>query len=177
MIRNFIFFILLAMSSPTLLAGYGAPSSAPSQPSSLPKYTSPSGSTVNLQSLATQALLPADFPVYTDGKTVINHPMPGFAKKTLPTNNDFIQTPGCYVACYSHNNTGSAVYPVSQDIYAYGQVRVPGSYEGRICKPTGYENIDISGDPAFKTLCATKISTCQANQCWAGGDTGGWFGL
>ncbi|ELR99180.1 toll/interleukin-1 receptor domain-containing protein [Gloeocapsa sp. PCC 73106] len=95
----------------------------------------------------------------------------------LPTVNDFVGYPGCYVACYSHTKEGSQ-YSVGGNIYVMGQIRVEGRYEGRICKPKGYETADISAEPKFKELCAEKLpEVCQDDSCWAGGDTGGFLGL
>jgi len=125
---------------------------------------------------ANQTLLPENFLVYTNGTDVINHSLKGFAEKTLPTNNDYKDKPGCYIACYSHNKATS-VYGVGKDIYVQGQVRVPGQYSERICIPNGYERKDISKETAFNRLCSAKIRACSGIQCWAGGDTGGWFGI
>lgn len=122
-----------------------------------------------------QILLPDNFSVYTNGSAVINHPMEGFQKKTLPTNNDYKQSPGCYIACYS-DDKNNGIYPVGKDVYVNGQVRVAGAYQGTMCIPTGYENKDLSKEDSLKVQCA-KISTCTSNQCWAGGDTGGWYGI
>jgi hypothetical protein len=129
----------------------------------------------SLSSGADQTLLPDNYTVFTNGSVVINHPMPGFVQKTLPTNNDYKKNPGCYIACYSRNKE-NGIYSVGSNIFVNGQVRVAGSYKNRICVPTGYENKDISKEDAFNVQCA-KISTCTNNQCWAGGDTGGWFGI
>lgn len=124
----------------------------------------------------TQALLPESFAIYTDGTTVINHPAPGFAEAFLPTNNLYKGTPGCYIACYSHQSE-KAVYSVGDHVYVLGQVRIAGKYNGRICEPTNFAGKDISGDATFKTICNEKVPACEGNHCWAGGDTGGWFGV
>ncbi len=58
-----------------------------------------------------------------------------------------------------------------------GQVRVKGQYVARICQPEGYQGKDISAAPMFKMLCSKSIPSCAAGDCWAGGDTGGWFGI
>ena len=105
-----------------------------------------------------RAILPADF-------------------RILPTVNEFVGYPGCYVACYSRNEEGSQ-YSVGGGIYVMGQVRVPGSYERRICRPKDYGKADISAMSEFKERCAKNLqNVCQGDSCWAGGDTGGWFGL
>ena len=124
-----------------------------------------------------RALLPATFKVYIEADVgVVNVPYPGLEERLLPTVNDFVGYPGCYVAAYSHRVDNSA-YSVGEDIYVMGQVRVPGRYQGRICQPQGYEGVDISAQSEFGELFAEKLPvTCSAG-CWAGGDTGGWFGL
>lgn len=121
---------------------------------------------------ANKQMLPNPFPVYTDGKIILNHPSPGLKQTLLPTINDDRSIPGCYIACYSHESKG-AVYSVGNNIFVHGQVRVPGKYINRICVPTGYDGKEISGADVFKKLCNAKIPTCK--DCWAGGDTGGWF--
>jgi hypothetical protein len=101
----------------------------------------------------------------------------GAIEKILPTVNLFKGKPGCYVACYSHQ-VNQSVYPVSKDIFVMGQVRVEGHYDNRICKPKGYEDKDISAENAFKQLCEDNLKQqCTQLSCWAGGDTGGWFGV
>lgn len=123
-----------------------------------------------------QTLLPEAYSVYTNGTTVINHPEEGFTEKVLPTVNLYKGAQGCYIACYSRQ-AENAVYPVGDNIYVLGQVRVAGKYNGRVCEPTNFAGKDISGDATFKTICTEKITTCVNAQCWAGGDTGGWFGI
>jgi hypothetical protein len=125
---------------------------------------------------ANATLLPDTYVVYTNGTTVINQPAEGFEEKQLPTVNLYKGNPGCYIACYSRHRE-NAVYPVGDNIYVLGQVRIAGKYAGRICEPTNFAGKDISGDATFKTICTEKIPSCVGNDCWAGGDTGGWFGL
>lgn len=123
-----------------------------------------------------QIILPTPFPVYIQDGIVVNHPAPGFSAILLPTNNDFIDVPGCYIACYSHDAI-NGVYSVGNNIYVNGQIRVSGKYYGRICIPAGYLNRDISKATTFKQLCTNKIKSCGTADCWAGGDTGGWLGI
>ncbi|MES2205538.1 MAG: hypothetical protein V4525_01930 [Pseudomonadota bacterium] len=117
-------------------------------------------------------ILPADFMVYVNNNTVINHPSPGFQPTILKTVNQFLGNPGGYIACYSHINQGSA-YGVGGDIYVMGQIRLPGNYQGRIFQPEHYEGKDISQANEFKMMCSKHFPACQ-HSCWAGGDTGGW---
>ncbi len=91
---------------------------------------------------------------------------------SLPINNDYKGSPACYIACYSHQKE-KAAYPVSKDIYVMGEIRIAGSYTDKgICYPTGFEGMDISISPMFKTLCSKKLEPCKGMTCWAGGDTG-----
>lgn len=120
--------------------------------------------------------LPPCFKVYSNGQgAAFPHPVPDTVEKHIPTVNIFNHTPGCYVACYSHN-PDKAVYSVTPTIYLVGQLRVRGSYVGRQCVPENYESADIRSEKVFKDLCSRAFS-CPGNSCWAGGDTGGWFGL
>lgn len=122
-----------------------------------------------------QQLLPDTFSVYVNGDTVINHPNNGFMERQLPTVNLYKGYPGCYIACYSRQRD-NAVYAVADNMYVLGQVRIAGKYVGRICEPTNFAGKDISAEDVFKSICNDKILQCQGNHCWAGGDTGGWFG-
>ncbi len=88
-------------------------------------------------------LLPEDFSVFVRGDSVVNHPAPGHETRRLPTLNLFKGAPGCYLACYTKDKK-RAVYSVGGGIYVAGQVRVPGKYQDRICRPTGFENADVS---------------------------------
>lgn len=126
-------------------------------------------------SSSNQNFLSSPFPVYTDGHTAINHPAPGFTKKDLPTNNDYMGQSGCYIACYSHKSK-HAVYPVDSDTYVMGQIRVAGEYQGYNCVPKHFKGKDIGSEIRFKRLCKKKIRAC-GKHCWAGGDTGGWLGV
>jgi hypothetical protein len=105
---------------------------------------------------------------------VVNHDYPGAMKVLLPTDNSYTASPGCYVACYSHTK---GLYSVGPNIYVMGQIRTKGKYIQRICQPEGFVNKDISAAAQFKQLCSEKIAACKDSSCWAGGDTGGWFGV
>jgi hypothetical protein len=79
------------------------------------------------------------------------------------------------IACYSHNQEGSS-YAVSGNIYVMGIVDgLKGRYVGRIFQPLGYEGKDISADQDFKNQCNARFAACKG-ACWAGGDTGGFYG-
>lgn len=103
--------------------------------------------------------------------------LPEPAWRNIPVRNEYDKDNGCYIACYSHNSANSA-YPIGQDMFVMGVIRVEGHYAQRICLPKGYENKDISAELYFKDKCTKHLShACQRNTCWAGGDTGGWFGF
>ncbi|STX38696.1 hypothetical protein [Legionella feeleii] len=133
------------------------------------------GAAFSSENTANKYLLPSPYPVYIlESEGVINHPYPGAIQRMLPTDNSYNQVPGCYIACYSHS---PGIYEVGPNISVMGQIRVRGVYLGRICQPHGYKNQDISAAGEFKRLCSQKIDACRATECWAGGDTGGWFGI
>jgi len=121
-------------------------------------------------------LLPEDFTVYVLGGKVVNWPAPGAHPVKLSTRNNYRGPGGGYIACYSYKAAGSA-YGVGGTIYVMGQVRLPGEYDGRIFQPTGYRGRDISAAAEFTKICAEEIAACSGGVCWAGGDTGGWFGI
>lgn len=140
------------------------------------------------QAVYDSQMLATNYNVYTNGTTVINHPANGFTKVLLPTANSFTGVPGCYIACYSRSAAGipSAGYSIGWGIYVHGQVRVAGAYNGRNCVPTGYlPSTDLSKVGPFNNLCNQYIAFCAGSSacgsststCWAGGDTGGWYGI
>ena len=116
------------------------------------------------------------YTIYVSDKMAVNHPVTGYTKKLLPVDNFYRYVPGCYIACYSHNPQNS-VYGIGQNIYVKGLVRVNGLYIGRNCQPQGYFFKDISSISYFSNLCQKRITACKNDSCWAGGDTGGWFGI
>ncbi len=122
-------------------------------------------------------LLPQEFKVYYNEKVIVaNQPFQGSTEKVLPTRNEFQGTPGCYIACYSHEENQS-IYPIGNNIFVMGQIRVAGHYTNKICQPTGFEDKDISAEQEFKFKCEKVFpDKCTKSSCWAGGDTGGWFG-
>ncbi|MBD2665667.1 hypothetical protein H6G73_14540 [Richelia sinica FACHB-800] len=121
-------------------------------------------------------MLPAKFKVYVQDNVVVNVYYPGFEEKILPTVNKFFGYPGCYIAAYSHRKNES-IYSVGNEIYVMGQVRVRGRYQGGVCLPKGYEKVDISAEPRFKEMFAKVLPLACKQDCWAGGDTGGWLGI
>lgn len=134
------------------------------------------GSTYGDNDFMHTRLLPENYSVYTSGGQVVNRPYPGLGRQALPTVNSFRGAPGCYVACYSHSSE-KAAYSVGGGIYVMGQVRVGGRYIKRVCHPENYVNKDISAEQYFKHLCNRTFPDRCTTGCWAGGDTGGWFGI
>ena len=119
--------------------------------------------------------LPKKFKVYVNGKNIISHYEPGYEEKVLPTINKYYKKgeSGGYIACYSHNPKDS-VCCVDDGIYLIGQIWMEGEYKGRIFVPKGYEGIDISADAQLKQACNVEFHQ-GGEDCWPGGDTGGWF--
>lgn len=170
-VNNFRRFIVLMGLALTLLVGsFTAPALAQGVSAQLEAITIPVE-----QKASIPYLLPENFKVYVKGVSVINHPAPGYEQRVLPTVNQYMGDDGGYIACYSHNQKGS-IYPVGGDIYVMGQIRLQGKYIGRVFEPKGYEGKDISAAQEFKSLCNRTFSSAQGGG-WAGGDTGGWFGL
>lgn len=120
--------------------------------------------------------LPRKFLVYRNEAGIVQQrPEAGFIAKYIPNVNLFINSPGCYIACYS-SSPNNAVYPVSPDAYLIGQIRVEGKYQGQICYPKDVTQTIFNNDPTLTTLCS-KTFKCIGDSCWAGGTTGQWFGL
>lgn len=120
--------------------------------------------------------LPCRFKVYLNKEgVVINYPSEGYTRKILPTVNLYLFNPGCYVMCYT-NSQDRGIYSVAQDTYTIGQIRVKGEYSGRVCVPFEYNKPDLETSETFKDLCS-KTFKCIGSSCWAGGDTGAWFGI
>lgn len=120
--------------------------------------------------------LPNRFVVYRNAEGLVQDtPAPGFYPKIIPNINLFIRAPGCYIACYS-TNPDKGAYPVSLDAYLVGNIRVEGSYQGRVCYPKDITQPIFSDEKRLTELCS-KAFKCIGNSCWAGGTTGQWFGL
>ncbi|MFW7380828.1 MAG: hypothetical protein ACOH5I_18580 [Oligoflexus sp.] len=121
--------------------------------------------------------LPEDFRIFYGALGVSSSPYPSARERILPTSNlSYPDLDGCYMACYS-NNSDQAVYQVGPDIYVKGQFRVQGAYQGRICQIPGREEENLVEAIDLREKCGELIQSCGPNECWAGGDTGGWFGI
>lgn len=109
--------------------------------------------------------------VHEDGN-VLNEPAEGFEQYTLPTLNHYLGEDGGYVAFYTRDEA-RGIYSIGDGIFVVGLIRLKGRYIGRIFHPEGYEGKDISAAAEFKQMCREAFGV----EGWAGGDTGGWFGL
>lgn len=67
------------------------------------------------------------------------------------------------IACYTHDG---------DEIVVAGYYKTKGYYEGRIARPDGYTG-DISLPTSKYSKRAKKV--CGLQDCWAGGDTGGFY--
>ncbi len=94
------------------------------------------------------------------------------SERPLPVVTRYNGPAGGYIAMYTRDRS-KAIYPVGGSIYVVGVVRLEGKYIGRVFHPRGYKNKDISAAQEFKDLCRELFDV----DGWAGGDTGGWFGL
>jgi hypothetical protein len=115
------------------------------------------------------------FVVYSDDNSVVNHPAAGLTPRRVPVWNRYGGPGGGYVACYTHDLAQGA-YRVGSDIAVVGLVRLKGIYQGRIFRPDGYRDQDISALARFKAICGRALKACRGDRCWAGGDTGGFVG-
>jgi hypothetical protein len=100
----------------------------------------------------------------------------GCAMSTAPVVNYYHGEDSCGLVCYSHNPEG--IYKLSSQPYLEGVIMVQGKYDKHICKPTGYENKDISTTTKFAELCDAQIKGCEnakattGKGCWVGADSG-----
>lgn len=131
-------------------------------------------STANEQS--TKKLLPEEFQVYYNKNMGISTTaFKGGQAKTIPTSNTYEGAPGCYIACHGKNQH-DGVYPVSDNTYMMGQIRVQGHYANGYCIPKGYESKDIRQAKEFKEKCALEFpEQCKDSSCSISGQTAGWF--
>ena len=73
----------------------------------------------------------------------------------------------CAVACYTDIN--------NQYVVA-GYYATDGIYTGRICRPDGFMGDISPKDSTYSAKCSSTVEYCKTNVCWAGGDTGGFYG-
>lgn len=128
----------------------------------------------NNSDISTESL-PKSISVWTNGNSVVNQPVPGWMRKTLPIVNHYSGKDGAvYIAVYSHNRTGS-IYSVGNGIYVMGLIRMKGTWNNNIAEPEGWQGKDISASEQFKKFAIHYFPAC-GNDGWIGGDTGGFFG-
>jgi len=110
--------------------------------------------------------LPENFQVYVLNHQASTTPKYGSEPIIIPTNNDYRHNPGCYMVCY---HRGAGLYsPNNDDVFVVGQVRIAGLYDKKgICQP-------LHGKAYDESLCTQLFAACQ-HECWAGGDSGGWY--
>ncbi len=124
--------------------------------------------------------LPDDIKVYYSTKVGLTHKhFKGAKADVLPVNNDYKDSPGCYIACYSNHQQNAAkygAYPVEEKTFVMGQIRVKGRYHNGICVPTGHEDKSIHTSKELKEACESSFpSMCEKGSCWANGRTAHWF--
>ncbi len=118
--------------------------------------------------------LPDQFHVYLQKNQASTAPKYGSEAIIIPTNNDYDHNPGCYIVCYRHQK--GLYSPTMKNIFVVGQVRISGLYNKQgICEPLHQEQLDISQEKQFSSLCSQYFSACKKDSCWAGGDSGGWY--
>lgn len=123
-----------------------------------------------------KGMLPDEFKVYHSEKVGLStKPFKGGQEKIIPTNNEYREQPGCYLACYS-KNPKEAAYHVIDDTYMMGQIRVKGRYTNGMCVPTGYESKDARHSKDLMEQCEKAFpDKCTGASCWIETRTGNWF--
>ncbi len=87
---------------------------------------------------------------------------PGFSA-SLPQ----INQEQCAIACYTNLNNEYAVA---------GYYATDGKYTGRVCRPGGFMGDISPKNSTYSQKCSVEVEYCKTNICWAGGDTGGFYG-
>ena len=93
---------------------------------------------------AVKMMLPDDLKVYYSEREGLSRTsFKGAKADVLPTNNEYKDAPGCYIACYSADpkiGKKLGAYPIDMSSYVMVQVRVKGTYREALCTPSGFEN-------------------------------------
>jgi hypothetical protein len=123
-----------------------------------------------------QTILPDDMKVYYNSKQGLTlKSVSGSAEKNIPTSNEFKDMPGCYLACIS-KTAKHGIFPIGENAYLTGQIRVKGRYMDGYCVPTGYENKDARTSKEFKDKCQEAFpERCGDGSCFVGNNTSAWF--
>src|SRR5437868_5802912 len=110
----------------------------------------------------TKAVLPDDLKMYYSNKAGLSKTnFKGATEKTIPTNNEYTDNPGCYVSCQSKNSK-EGIYHVSDNVYMMGQIRVAGHFMNGLCVPKGYESKDLRRSKEFREQCEKSFPTSCA---------------
>lgn len=132
--------------------------------------------TANAETIPSQTILPEDMTVYLHPEYgVFRKEVKPATLKSLPTNNDYRQNPGCYLNCISKNPEYS-VYSTGPNEHVKGQMRVKGQYADGYCIPHGHEEKGVRNDPSFKELCERNFpKQCVNGSCELQSETAHWF--
>lgn len=97
--------------------------------------------------------------------------------KSLPTNNDFQGSPGCYLQCVSKNAEYS-IFTKGTNEYVKGQMRVKGIYADGHCIPAGFDDKSIQDDKDLQSLCEKNFpKQCVNNSCGINSETADWIDM
>lgn len=123
-----------------------------------------------------KTILADDFKVYHSEKVgLATKNFKGATEATVPTDNEYKENPGCYIACYSKSATDAA-YKLYDKTYMMGQIRVPGRYTNGFCMPKGFEHKDVRKSKELRESCEKSFPTkCEKESCWADPHTSNWF--
>jgi hypothetical protein len=115
-----------------------------------------------------ESILPGEFTVYYHPEEGIStKPFKEAEVKKIFTNNDYKDSPGCYLLCVSKNKQYAA-YEIDNGVYIIGQIRVPGCYDSGLCLPKGYEEQSLPELKIFKEKCEKAFPQyCEKESCWA----------
>ena len=121
-------------------------------------------------------VLPDDFKIYQSEKVGLStKSFKGSTERTVPTDNEYKEAPGCYIACHSKHSKDAA-YHIIDNVYMMGQIRVPGQYSDGYCVPKGLEHAKLTSSKDLKEKCTKSFPTqCENDSCWADGQTGNLF--
>jgi hypothetical protein len=122
-----------------------------------------------------KGMLPDQFKVYYNDKMGFStKSFKGSQEKIIPTNNEYREQPGCYLACVSKSSKDAAFH-VLDNVYMMGQMRVKGRYMNGMCIPAGYESKDARNSKELKDQCQKAFpEKCDKGSCFIETRTGSW---